>query len=211
MPVFHVGDPVQIHFKLGNTAIALQGKLAQMVRPLMEVHLTEKPLHNGAVKPGMCVLVVISGGTGVYTAEASIQQYRPHTGQVVVAVNGSFRFQQRRQQERYRCDMQVRLRVVGDAEWITGTCRDISAGGARIYLPQEFVLRSNTLEIVFIAPTNQQAVRAIAEVVRTSKLLEETGWEVGVRFTEMDRMEKIRFARLLQHWASAEGHEPIHP
>lgn len=209
--MFQAGDPVQIHFKLRDTPIALQGKLAQMVRPLMEIHLTEEPVFDGAVKPGMSILVVVVGGTGIYTAEASIQRYQPNTGQVVVAVKGSFRFQQRRQHERYRCEMQARLRVVGDTEWLDGVCRDISAGGARIYLPQEFVLRSDTVEVIFIAPTNEQAVRAMAEVVRTSKLIEGNGWELGIRFTEIDRMEKIRFARLLQHWASAGQHEPIKP
>lgn len=207
--MFHPGDPVQIHFKLGDMSVALHGKLAQAVSQLIEVHLTEEPAHSEAVKPGMSVLIVISGGTGVYTAEANIQRYQPQTGQIVVAVKGSFRYQQRRQHERYRCNMQVRLRVVGDTKWLTGVCRDISAGGARLYLPQEFVLHSDTLEVIFVAPTNEQAVRAVAEVVRTSKLIEDSGWELGVRFIEMDRMEKIRFARLLQHWASAGQHEPV--
>lgn len=207
--MFHPGDPVQIHFKLGDMSVALHGKLAQAVSQLIEVHLTEEPAHSEAVKPGMSVLIVISGGTGVYTAEANIQRYQLQTGQIVVAVKGSFRYQQRRQHERYRCSMQVRLRVVGDTKWLTGVCRDISAGGARLYLPQEFVLHSDTLEVIFVAPTNEQAVRAVAEVVRTSKLIEDSGWELGVRFIEMDRMEKIRFTRLLQHWASAGQHEPV--
>ncbi|MEJ5253359.1 MAG: PilZ domain-containing protein [Chthonomonadetes bacterium] len=211
MLVFHPGDPAEIHFKLGSTSVAMQGKVAQFVRPLLEVHLTGEPVHDGAVHTGMNVLVVVSGGTGIYTAEASIQRYQPQTGQLVLAVNGSFRFQQRRQHERYRCKIPVRLRVVGDSEWVSATCRDISAGGARLYLSQEFVLRSNAVEIIFISPDSQQGVRAIAEVVRTSKLLEESGWELGIRFTEMDRMEKIRFARLLQHWASVEQHEPAKP
>lgn len=207
--MFHPGDPVQLHFKLGDMSVALHGKLAQAVRQLIEVHLTEEQVHSEAVKPGMSVLIVISGGTGIYTAEANIQRYQPQTGQIVVTLKGSFRYQQRRQHERYRCNMQVRLRVVGDTEWLTGVCRDISAGGARLYLPQEFVLRSNTLEVIFIAPTNEQAVRAVAEVVRTSKLIEDSGWELGIRFIEMDRMEKIRFARLLQHWASTDQREPV--
>ncbi len=209
--MFHSGDPAEIHFKLGSTSVAMQGKVAQFVRPLMEIHLTGEPVHDGVVHTGMNVLVVVSSGTGVYTAEASIHRYQPQAGQVVVAVNGCFRFQQRRQHERYKCNIPVRLRVVGDSEWVNAICRDISAGGARLYLPQEFVLRSNTLEVIFISPDSQQGVRAIAEVVRTSKLLEDNGWELGIRFIEMDRMEKIRFARLLQHWASVEQHEPVQP
>jgi len=209
--VFQTGDPVEIHFRTGNTLVALHGTLVQMVRPLMEIHLNSQPLHDGLVRSGINVLVVISAGTGIYTTEAVIQRYHPAAGQIVVCVNGSFRFQQRRQHERYRCNMQVRLRAVGDTEWITGECRDISAGGARIYLAQELVLRSNTLELLFISPGNQQAVRAVAEIVRTGKLLDQDGWEIGVRFTEMSRMEKIQFARLLQLWADPQDREPVRP
>jgi len=209
--VFQTGDPAEIHFRTGNTLVALHGTLVQMARPLMEIHLKNQPLHDGLVRPGTNVLVVISGGAGIYTAEAVIQQYLPADGQIVVCVDGSFRFQQRRQHERYRCNMQVRLRVVGDTEWITGECRDISAGGARIYLPQGVVLRSNTVELLFISPVNQQAVRAVAEIVRTGKLLDQDGWEIGVRFTEMSRMEKIQCARLLQLWASPQQREPVKP
>ncbi len=209
--MFQVGDPVEIHFKAGNVSVALHGTLAQMVRSLMGIHLKNQPPHEGLVRSGLNVLVVISGGTGVYTAEAVVQQYHPASGQIVVCVNGSFRFQQRRQHERYPCNMQVRLRVVGGAEWINGECRDISAGGARIHVPQEIVLPSSTLEVVFISPTSQQAVRAVAEIVRTGKLLEEEGWEIGIRFAEMSRMEKIQFARLLQHWADAQQREPVQP
>lgn len=207
--MFRTGDPVEIHFKLGNTPVALRGNLVQMARPLLGVQLTDPPVCEGSMKPGTTVLIAISGGTGVYTSEAVVQRCDMASGQMIVSVNGSFRFQQRRQHERYRCDMQVRLRVVGDTEWISGVCRDISAGGARIYLSQEFVLRSNTLEVVFISSVTQQAVRAVAEIVRTSKLLNDSGWEIGVRFTEMNRMEKIQFARLLQHWASLQQHEPV--
>lgn len=209
--MFQTGDPVEIHFKAGGTLLTLHGMLGKTARPLMEVHLKNQPLHDGLVRPGTNVLVVISGGAGIYTAEAVIQQYLPADGQIVVCVDCSFRFQQRRQHERYRCNMQVRLRVVGDTEWITGECRDISAGGARIYLPQGVVLRSNTVELLFISPVNQQAVRAVAEIVRTGKLLDQDGWEIGVRFTEMSRMEKIQFARLLQLWASPQQREPVKP
>lgn len=209
--MFQIGDPVEIHFRSGNIPVALHGKLAQMVRPLMEIHLSDQPVHDGLVRAGVNVLVAVSGGKGIYTAEAVVQRYHPADGQIVVCVNGSFRFQQRRQHERYRCRMQVRLRAVGDSEWITGECRDISAGGARIYLPNELALRSDTLEVVFISPTSQQAVRAVAEIVRTGKLLEESGWEIGVRFAEMSRMEKIQFARLLQHWESTQQREPVNP
>jgi hypothetical protein len=209
--VFQTGDPVEIHFKAGGTLLTLHGMLVQTARPLMEIHLKDQPLHDGLVRPGTNVLVVISGGAGIYTAEAVIQQYLPADGQIVVCVDCSFRFQQRRQHERYRCNMQVRLRVVGDTEWITGECRDISAGGARIYLPQGVVLRSNTVELLFISPVNQQAVRAVAEIVRTGKLLDQDGWEIGVRFTEMSRMEKIQFARLLQLWALPQQREPVKP
>lgn len=209
--VFQIGDPVEIHFRSGNNLVALHGTLAQVSRPLMEIHLTDQPLHDGMVRSGVNVLLAVSGGTGIYTAEAVVQRYNPTAGQVILSVSGSFRFQQRRQHERYRCNMQVRLRAMGDAEWITGECRDISAGGARIYLPQEFVLRSNAIEVIFISPTSQQAVRAVAEIVRTGKLLEGDGWEIGIRFTEMSRMEKIHFARLLQHWASTQQREPVNP
>lgn len=207
--MFHTGDPIEIHFKLAHAPFSLRGKLVQMARPLLGIQLAEPPMCDGMVKPGTCVLVAISGGTGVYTAEAVVQRCDMAAGQVILSVNGSFRYQQRRQHERYRCDMQVRLRVVGDPEWMNGVCRDISAGGARIYLAQEFVMRSNTIEVVFIAPDNQQAVRAVAEIVRTSKLLHDSGWEIGVHFTEMSRTEKIQFARLLQHWASQQEREPV--
>ncbi|GIV15883.1 MAG: hypothetical protein KatS3mg022_1318 [Armatimonadota bacterium] len=207
--MFHTGDPVEIHFKQGDVPVTLRGKLVQMARPLLGIQIMEHTVCDGSVKPGTCVLVAISGGTGVYTSEAVVQRCDVAAGQVIVAVSGSFRYQQRRQHERYRCDMQVRLRVVGDTEWISGVCRDISAGGARIYLSQEFVLRSNTLEVVFISPASQQAVRAVAEIVRTSKLVSDSGWEIGIRFTEMNRMEKIQFARLLQHWASLQQREPV--
>ena len=209
--MFQAGDPVQIQFKLGNSAVALRGKLAQAVRSLIEVHLTDEPVHDGSLKPGSGVVVVISSSTGIYTSEATVQRYYPPTGQLVVTVNGCFRHQQRRQHERYRCEMQVHLRAAGETDWIAGICRDISAGGARIYVPQELVLKSTSLEVVFISPSNQQAVRAMAEVARTSKLLDDVGWELGVRFTEMNRMEKIHFARLLQHWASVGEREPIQP
>lgn len=196
--VFQTGDPVEIHFKMGNTCVTLHGKLVQMPCPLMGMRLTDSSGGADSLKRGMTVLIAIGGSTGVYSAEAVVQRCDPAEGQVVVSVNGSFRYQQRRWHERYRCDMQVRLRVVGDTKWISGVCRDISAGGARIYLSQEIELRSNTLEVVFLSPTNQQAVRAVGEVVRTSKLLDDSGWEIGVRFAEMNRMEKIHFARLLQ-------------
>jgi c-di-GMP-binding flagellar brake protein YcgR len=177
----------------------------------MEIHLADSLICESAVKPGATVTVAISGGTGLYCADAVIQRYYPATRQLIIAISGSFRFEQRRQHERYRCHMPVRLRVVGDTQWTGGECRDISAGGARIYLPKELVLRSNTVELVFISPTNQQGVRAMAEVVRTSKLLNDPGWEIGVRFTEMERVEKIQFARLLQYWASAREREPVRP
>ncbi|MCS6830192.1 MAG: PilZ domain-containing protein [Armatimonadota bacterium] len=207
--MFQVGDPVEVHFKLGEAAVSMHGRLAQVARPLIAIQIAEPPVCNGAVKPGSMVVVAISGGTGVYTAEAIVQRCDLAAGHLIVAINSSFRYQQRRQHERYRCDMQVRLRVVGDPEWLSGRCMDISAGGARIYLPQQFTLRSNTIEVVFVAPDNQQAVRAVAEIVRTSKLLHDSGWEIGVRFTEMNRMEKIHFARLLQHWASLQQREPV--
>lgn len=207
--MFQTGDPVEIHFKMGDAPVTLRGKLVQMARPLLGIQLMNSPACDGSIKPGMTVLIAISGGTGVYTSEVVVQRCDMTLGQLIVSVNGSFRFQQRRQHERYPCDMQVHVRVVGDTEWINGVCRDISAGGARIYLSQEFVLRSNTLEVVFISPTNQQAVRAIAEIVRTSKLLNDSGWEIGIRFTEMNRMEKIQFARLLQHWASRQQRDPV--
>lgn len=207
--MFQTGDPVEVHFKLGETPLSIHGQLAQVARPLMAILVSEPPVCNGAIKPGNTVIIAISGGTGVYTAEAVVQRCDLSAGHLIVSVNSSFRYQQRRQHERYRCNMQVRLRVVGDTEWVNGICRDISAGGARVYLAQEFTLRSNTIEIVFIAPDSQQAVRAIAEIVRTSKLLHDSGWEIGVRFTEMNRMEKIQFTRLLQHWASQQQREPV--
>ncbi len=209
--MFQAGDPVEVHVKIGGNPVALRGQVAQVVRPLIEVHLADNPPLDGSIKPGMCVPIAITSSTGIYSSEATVQRYHPQTKQLVVAVNGSFRFQQRRQHERYRCEMQVHLRASGENEWTTGICRDISAGGARIYVPQNFVLQSNALEVVFIAPTNQQAVRANAEVVRTSKLLNDEGWELGIRFTEMNRMEKIHFARLLQHWASINQQEPYQP
>lgn len=209
--VFRGGDAVEIRFNQGNTTVSLHGTLAQVVRPLLEVHLNSVPPPDASLKQGMTVAIAITSGTGIYTADVTVQQYHPQAQRVVVAANGCFRYQQRRQHERYRCEMQVHLRCVGDPDWTSGICRDISAGGARIYLPREFVLRSNTLEVVFLSPANQQAVRAIAEVVRASKLLDEAGWELGIRFTEMNRMEKIHFARLLQHWASFSEHEPIQP
>ncbi|MCS6948971.1 MAG: PilZ domain-containing protein [bacterium] len=209
--MFRAGDPVEVHFKVGNAPVTLRGKLAQIARPLLGIQLSDTLACNGSLVPGAAVVVAISGGTGIYTAPAVVQRCNLEARQLVVATQGSFCYQQRRQHERYRCDMQVRLRPVGDTEWTAGICRDISAGGARIYLPQELVLRSNTLELVFLSPDNQQAVRAIAEVVRTSKLLDESGWELGVRFTEMNRMEKIHFARLLQHWAAQHEREPVQP
>lgn len=209
--MFQTGDPVEIHFKVGNVPVALRGKLVQVARPLLGIQLNNAAAPSSTLASGMVVLVAISGGTGIYTAQATVQRYDAASGQLVVAIQGSFCFQQRRQHERYRCHMPVRLRVVGDTEWIDGVCRDISAGGARIYLPQQFIIRSNTLEVLFIAPDNQQAVRAIAEVVRTSKLIDDSGWELGIRFTEMNRMEKIQFARLLQHWATNSARQPVQP
>lgn len=211
MGVFRIGDPVEIQVKLGTNSISLYGKLAQVVRPLLEIHLNQQQGHIGAVQPGTSVVVYISGGTGIYIADAIVQRCYAQTGQVVVSIDGCFRFQQRRQHERYRCEMQARLRVVGDNEWVPGICRDISAGGARIYLSREFVLRSNTMEVVFISPTNHQAVHTMAEVVRTSKLVGDNGWEIGIRFAEMNRMEKIQFARLLQYWESVAQHDPVDP
>lgn len=207
--MFQTGDPVEIHFKIGNMPVSLQGTLVQMVRPLIGIQLTEASACDGSLKPGVNVLLAISGGTGVYTAEVTVQRCDLAARQLVVSVGGSFRYQQRRLHERYRCNMQTRLRAAGDTKWIDGVCRDISAGGARIYLSQQFTLRSDTLEVVFIAPGNQQAVRAVAEVVRTSKLLDDSGWEIGIRFTEMSRTEKIQFSRLLQHWASLQQREPV--
>jgi hypothetical protein len=209
--VFQAGDPVEIQLRSGNLCVGVRGKLVQFVRPLMEIHLENSPVCASALQAGAVVPLAISGGTGVYTAEAVVQRYNSATGQVIVSVNGSFRFQQRRQHERYPCRMPVHVRAVGDTDWQNAECCDISAGGARIYLAQEIILRTSTLEIVFLAPGSQQGVRAVAEVVRTSKLLHEAGWELGVRFTEMDRAEKIRFTRLLQYWASVQHREPVQP
>jgi len=114
------------------------------------------------MKPGTTVLIAISGGTGVYTSEAVVQRCDMASGQMIVSVNGSFRFQQRRQHERYRCDMQVRLRVVGDTEWISGVCRDISVGGAFIYLLQKKVPGGLRLEVRFSSAVIEQEVRGAA-------------------------------------------------
>ncbi len=209
--MFQIGASVKIHLKVNTSMVVSQGKLARMACPLLAIHLQNESLYDMLLTPGTNVLLVISAESGIYSGEAVVQQYHPEVAEIVVQVKGSFRFQQRRQHERYPCNMQVRLRAVGDTEWITGECRDISAGGARIYLAQELVLRSNTLELLFISPGNQQAVRAVAEIVRTGKLLDQDGWEIGVRFTEMSRMEKIQFARLLQLWADPRDREPVKP
>lgn len=207
--MFHTGNPVEIAIDTSAGSLSVTGTLARVACPVLEVHLADPSLAQSILRGGLVVGVNISGAKGVYSTEATIHRFDGQTGQLVLVANGSFRYQQRRQHERYLCDIPVHLRIVGDSEWVSGRCRDISAGGARIYLPQEFTLRSNTLEIVFIAPDNQQAVRAIAEIVRTSKLLNESGWELGIRFTEMNRMEKIHFARLLQHWANQQATVPF--
>lgn len=209
--MFRSGDPVEVHFKVGDAPVALRGKLAQFARSLLGIQLTDTMPCSSFLSPGATVLVAISGGTGVYTAQAVVQRCNASAGHLVVTVQGSFCYQQRRQHERYLCNMPVRLRVVGDPEWIEGVCRDISAGGARIYLERQIRLRSETLELVFLSPDSHQAVRAIGEVVRIGKLVDASGWELGIRFTEMNRMERIHFTRLLQHWASVYQREPVQP
>lgn len=209
--VFQSGDPVEVRVKLGNVPIALRGKLVQVARPLLGIQLSDTLTHTSFLASGAEVFVAISGGTGVYTAPATVQRYDLVSGQLVVATHGSFCYQQRRQYERYRCRMPVRLRVVGDAEWLEGVCRDISASGARVYLQQELRLRSETLELVFVSPDSQQSVRAMGEVIRINRTVDQSGWEIGVRFTEMKRTERIQFARLLQHWATIYDREPVQP
>lgn len=196
--MFQTGASVKIHLRGNTSTVVSQGKLARMACPLMAIRLQDNSLHDTLFTRGTNVLLVISAEAGIYSGEAVVQEYHPEVAEIVVQVKGSFRFQQRRQHERYPCNMQVRLRVVGDTEWVTGECRDISAVGARIYLPHELILRSDTVELLFISEANQQVGHAVAEIIRIGKTRDKEGWEIAVRFTEMSRAEKIQFARLLQ-------------
>lgn len=199
--MFQSGNPVELRYRVGDGEIALQGSLQRVHLPLLEVHLVEHALAAALASPGKNVVVHVTGGMGVYTSEAVVQRYDAQNQQVYLLVKDAFRYQQRRQYERFPCKLPVKLRVVGDEQWTNGEVRDISIGGARVHVTQELQLRSNTIELILTSPIDRQLIHIVADIVRVLHNVDEVGdWELGVRFVEMGRMDKIHFMRLLQFY-----------